>query len=1119
MSWQLQVLGAASLSGADKTLHPERKTMGVLSYLALEGATSRSKLAGLLWAESDERTARNNLVQVIRRLKKATDTNLVLGDDLLSLSGEVKTDAAELKILAFASDEKLLSFTGELLGPHDYDDCPDFADWLFSERERILDLRQNTLKNLIGQHQKASNYQEALHCAEALLQLDAISEEAHRFVMRLHFLAGDRAAALRAFEKCKAVLDKELSVEPSTNTHQLAAEIEFGSLLPVASKAKAELPLRVLRPPLIGREKMLADMEAAWDKSLALILRGEPGAGKSRLMRDFLDAKGAYTLFEGRPGDSNVSYSTQSRILRQVLSLYEIPLEPWQRKELSRLLPELGETPEPLTSETDQLRFYEAQASVFQSAFETGMRVIAVDDLQFFDEASFKSLYFILAKHWGKPNALQMVLSFRRGELYSESETSLKDVVQAGSACLLEVTLLSDSQVQELVGSLGIADIEPLQKTLHSYTGGNPLFMIETIKSLLESDPTDRTFKLPSSSKVQTLLQQRLEKLSQSALRLAWTAAVAQTDFSLELASHITQQSVFDLAEPLAELEQRSIFTGQRFSHDLIFEAALASISAPVKTYLHRQMAEFLEKQGANPARIAHHFIDANDQDKALPFLEQAAEFAKRDFQMIDAASFYERIAEILEAQGKKDEAFEYLNKAREHFVKSNLYETHERIIEAMFRLAHTNDQRAKSYHARADYFTNQKNDLDTAESSAREGLKYTTTPEIRATLLVDLGTAFWRQDRLLEAVEPMREAVKIEQELNSDNLGPSLANLSIVLQHLGQYQETLALQKQSIALVRQKALDNGLPTALGNYAITLAELGHIRQSLEPLQEALDLQRKIQGVELGLALTLTTLGQAFRDLCQFKTSLEALHESLAICEQTKDPLTSYFAANLANVYLLLGQNNIAKELLDKSLNELPDFHTVRAATFREQARWLIVQGDHEQALNFLEAAKKQYAGGKRKLSLSILDLLEAPLLPAKESLQIAKQVLENTKEGELKGGLALGALMRCAQATLKLKQNKEALAFTQEAIGMLQTYDPDSVYLGEIFLTHYQALSACKDKTAKAYLGQTLEWLIDIADNHVPSEYRESFLNNNPVNKAILEAARLEGLLDSKTSV
>jgi hypothetical protein len=45
-----------------------------------------------------------------------------------------------------------------------------------------------------------------------------------------------------------------------------------------------------------------------------------------------------------------------------------------------------------------------------------------------------------------------------------------------------------------------------------------------------------------------------------------------------------------------------------------------------------------------------------------------------------------------------------------------------------------------------------------------------------------------------------------------------------------------------------------------------------------------------------------------------------------------------------------------------------------------------------------------------------------------------------------------------------------------------------------------------------------LKWLLDIADNHVPHEYRQSFLNNNPINKEILEAARLEKLLESDIS-
>jgi DNA-binding SARP family transcriptional activator len=1090
--------------------------MGVLTYLSLEGATHRSKLAGLLWPDSDEKTARNNLAQVLRRLKKTTETTLILGEgtDILSLSNELTADAAQLNVLAFAGDSSFLKLEGELLATYDYDDCPDFADWLFAEREKSQTLRQTFLHTFIQHYEKEGNTQESLHCAELLLQLDPLSEEAHRQLMRQHFLAGDRAAALKAFERCKEILDKELGVEPTTETHTLAAEIEFGSLLPVASKTTTALPLRVLRPPLTGREELWARMETACSKTHPIILRGEPGVGKTRLMRDFLESKGAFVLLQGRPGDSSVTYSTQSRILRQVISLYPSNLEPWQSKELSRILPELGETPEPLTSETDQLRFYEAQASVFQHAFENGMGAIAIDDLQFFDDASFKALMFMLGKYWNKPNAPHLVLAFRSGELSADNETALKDLLQTGSGVMLELTPLSAAQVQELVSSLGIADIETLQQTLHGYTGGNPLFMIETIKSVLESgNPT-----LSSSAKVQTLLQQRLDKLSQPALRLAWTAAIAQTDFSLELASHVTQQSPFDLAEPLLELEQRQIFMGERFSHDLIFETALASISAPVKTYLHKQTAEFLEKQQASPANIARHFVAANDQNKALPFLQQAVEIAERDFQMIDAATLSEQIANILAAQGKSDEAFEQLKNIRQLLQNSNLHQQSEHVIDRMLNLARTNVQHAESYHSLSLYLGEQKGDFVAAEKAAREGLIYAEVPQLRASLLGDLGAALLYQDRLVEAVKPLREAANIDRDLNSEDLADSLHNLALVLKHLGQYREALKLHREVNILLHQTALGDRLSIALKNYAIVLCDLGHVRQSLEPLREALKLQRKMQGMEIPISGTLLSLGHSYHLICHFEDALNNLQEAFAVSQRNGDPATGYFAIRLMDTYMLLGQHSVASRFLDIAMNNLPRYPSALAPVFREQSHWFIQQGHPEKARTALEKAKEQLAGGQRQLSLDLISLLEALILLPSESLQLSKQVLDHAKDGELKGGLALGALTRCAQACLKLGQAKKALKYSQEAIEMLKTYDPYTFYLGEIHLTHYQALKACKDKTAKEYLKQTLTWLMDVADNHVPSEYRESFLSNNNVNKAILEAARLEGLL-SKISM
>jgi tetratricopeptide (TPR) repeat protein len=363
-----------------------------------------------------------------------------------------------------------------------------------------------------------------------------------------------------------------------------------------------------------------------------------------------------------------------------------------------------------------------------------------------------------------------------------------------------------------------------------------------------------------------------------------------------------------------------------------------------------------------------------------------------------------------------------------------------------------------------------------------------------------------------------LQEAVKLEKELNSDDLGVALGNLATALQDLGEYREVLDLQQQSIALCRQKPLHNQLPTALTNYAVTLSELGYLRQSLEPLQEALGLQQKMQGIELGTSLTLITLGQSHRDLCQFEQALEFLKQALELSEENNVPTVVFFAATLAHVYSRLGQAEAARKLLEKAMNHLPEYPLVRAGMFREQGRWYLGQGQHEKAQQSFEEAKKQLEQGQRKLTLGAIYLLEAVILPPKESLQISKQVLEDAREGELKGGLAIGALTRCAQASLKLGQAMLALEYSQEAISMLATYDPDTFYLGEIHLTHYQALSACKDTTAKDYLGQTLTWLIDIADKHVPSEYRESFLTKNNVNKEILEAARLEGLLKADVS-
>jgi hypothetical protein len=104
-------------------------------------------------------------------------------------------------------------------------------------------------------------------------------------------------------------------------------------------------------------------------------------------------------------------------------------------------------------------------------------------------------------------------------------------------------------------------------------------------------------------------------------------------------------------------------------------------------------------------------------------------------------------------------------------------------------------------------------------------------------------------------------------------------------------------------------------------------------------------------------------------------------------------------------------------------------------------------------------------------------------------------------------GLHTLALTRGAQRQLELGKVKKALEFSQQAIALLKDYDPD-LQRAEVLLTHYRALEGNNHKNTKPFLEQTLSWLLEVADNHVPSEYRTSFLTRNPFNATILKAAR-----------
>jgi DNA-binding SARP family transcriptional activator len=663
----LEVLGGARLLGLAEPLELQRRVAAVLAWLALEGPTPKYKLAGLLWPGSGEDTARNNMRQLLRRLRVAIGADLVLGGDVVSLSERVATDAVELEAHVFAGRHaQALALAGSLLGTLDFDDCPEFEAWLLRARMQLEALRRRAASAEADAHEQRGDLARALQFAERLLGLDPLSEEAYRRLMRLHYLAGDRMASLGLFERCRKMLREEYDAAPHPDTLALVRDVERGLVRPlVADKPGRSLPLSVLRPPvLVGRAREWEQMEEAWRSRRLMLLLAEPGVGKTRLALDFAASKGRYTVFSARPGDTGVPYSLFVRNVRRMFA--EQPavrrgLEPWIRRELARILPECAEPGEdflPLRDEGDRVRYLDALSEVFRRCTE-GLASFVTDDLQFADAASLEVGAYAHARFHETGDFPVIIDCCRLGELTPEASTITKRLEQAGLATYMYLEPLPPESVGELLGSLALPGATALAGELTRYTGGNPLFITETLKHLMESGSLERGWpeRLPPPGRVRQLIQQRLERLSSLALQLAQVAALALTEFNLELAGEVLEVSPLSFAEPLRELEAAQILRGERFTHDLVLEAVRGSIPAALKALLHRRLAQQLERRQSAPATLAQHWLEGGESRRAVPFLLSAARMDEAHLRRAEAATNYARAASLLETAGEREEA------------------------------------------------------------------------------------------------------------------------------------------------------------------------------------------------------------------------------------------------------------------------------------------------------------------------------------------------------------------------------------------------------------------------------------------------------------------------------
>ena len=1162
----------------------------LLAWLAIEGPTQRDRLAALLWPTSSAEAARNALRQRLFRLRKQAGSDLVGGSQVLALADGLTHD--------LAGSQTLL---GDL---HPADDG-ELDQWLGSQRAQRGAAARRGVEHQIEACETEGDYAAALPLAQALIDADPHSEDAHRRLMRLHYLRGDKAAAMLAFDRCEEVLKHEVGTQPSQETLALLATIESAGALdgaapdvesggtrerrsgsaavktsagtdinsadtgdidsasaPPPRRRRGAVPAAVLRPPrLIGRDSELAALHRGLAAGDIVVLTGEAGMGKSRLLQALAAQRSGLLHASGRPGDNLVPYATLARALRQLLDRSPAAADLRLRRALGAVLPELVPelAPELLPEFLPASASERAPAAARSSAASTlpmsmqplhqpvidllgraahsGIDVLALDDLHFADDATLELLQSLLAAPRdaaGERDAtpLRCCLGLRPAAAGTQLHALIEALASAGPHTRINLQPLTETQVGELVDSLALPGIDgaAVAPLLHQRTGGNPLFTLETLKlawrdgsiGAVGTTGTSADFSaaLPRPQTLAQLIGQQLARLSAAALALARVAAVAGVDFSIPLAESLLGRNALELADAWAELEAQQVLRGDSFAHDLIHDAVLQGLPEVINRHLHGLAAAWLEARapnlahGVEPARVAAHWEAAGQRARALPSLRAAAELAHRALREGERIQFLLHAAEIAESAERLDEAFELVRSAIEGHMNTIRQADGLPLLDRLDGLARSPRQRARAAGDRAWYAT-VLGDLGAAIDLGEAALALATAlpgadEALAAPIRQRLGTALGMAGRFAEALPHMQAAQAwIETHANSDDRSEFQGNLAVMLDNLGQPAQAQAHHLRGLASTQAQGDQAHRATLLANYALNRLDAGDVTGATEQAAQAQRIVSTFEMAGASAGFIATLQAQCARVVGRYG-------EALAWCDRAEMILAERNPARLpvarlhrAQVWLDLGQHARALQILGGAALD-----AAREMPARYAVRWLVLLARVKRRLRqdasglLAQAAALSPDAGWPELRL-IVQTEQALLLAAPAALASLAEIAQTARGLQLSGA-ELGAELHAAaiasghDAALAEHHARAALALAEHA---------ECLHIDRAarWLHPAQALAAAgRIDEARSIAAAGQAWLRTTAAIHMPAEFADSFLHQHPVN-GLLMAWRASG--------
>jgi transcriptional regulator with XRE-family HTH domain/tetratricopeptide (TPR) repeat protein len=631
-------------------------------------------------------------------------------------------------------------------------------------------------------------------------------------------------------------------------------------------------------PPLVGRAPELARLRqfVAGQGHLALLLAGEPGIGKTRLLDECaaLAKAAGWTVVRGgcqrRSGQESFapfasalasSFSDRSRQEQRVA------LEgcAW----LVRLLPELAEAnlvPAPAlerVGEQERRLMFAAVGRYLTNVAGSAGALLLLDDLQWAGADALDLLASLVRTEHERP--LRVLVAYRSTEAFGAHPlaVALADLARDGLATEMALGPLASHEASELLAAIWLHDAEmrgegessgDLHASVLRRTGGVPFFLISCAQAMQAMQAGRLPQETPSTARtvpaaedipwnVAQTVRQRAAALPQGAQLLLAVAAVAGRSAPGEMLLAVAErlgQTRWQTVDAIEDCCRAGLLLEQdqahyRFTHDLIHEVVVADLSASRRVALHQEIAETLEQAPGQPPieQLAYHYAQAGNQEKAVIYLEQTGDRAWSLHANTQAAAHYQELVGRLDALGRTLDAARVQEKLGDALIILGRYD------EALVVL----EQAADAHRARGDMDGAAYSLGRIAYAHARGGTARTWLAQAEplreverlaaaghtsrgvAWLYASLAAAFNNAGRYAEALDAARRGAELARALEDEAiLVLALMVQGLALNGLGRGDEARVVFEETVVLAERLG-------ELGTWARALMHLGFLRDA------------------------------------------------------------------------------------------------------------------------------------------------------------------------------------------------------------------------------------------------------------------------------------------------